>query len=214
MQPPDTLRCYQGTCLFAIFDLDRCTNEAAPPCAPPPLFALAGVIGLLNVSRVNLIGEIGHVVILPAAQRTHVLSHAAALLMHYALDLHTMGEWDEEARVFGTPAPAAELAMRRPLGLRRLQWQAHALNAPSIRAAQRLGFRAEGIARCQRVVPGRPPLSPGADAATDVEDDARLFPARAGDGVELPSRDSWVGAITWQDWESEVRGQADALVAR
>lgn len=195
----------QGTCLFAIFDLDRATDEALPS-AHPPLSALAGVLGLLNVSRLNLIGEVGHIVLLPSAQRTHISSHAVALLQHFALDLHVMSQWDTSSQTFSAPSSADP--SRPPLGLRRLQWQAHARNAPSIRAAQRLGFSPEGVQRCQRIVPVRPaPSSKG-------EDDARLEPGRKGDGAEMGSRDSWVGAITWRDWEEGVKDKVDALVAR
>ncbi len=41
------------------------------------------------------------------------------------------------------------------LGYRRLVWKCDALNAASIRAAQRLGFTAEGVLRAHKVVKGR-----------------------------------------------------------
>ena len=41
------------------------------------------------------------------------------------------------------------------LGYRRVEWKCDALNAPSRRAAERLGFRFEGIFRQHRVVNGR-----------------------------------------------------------
>ncbi len=41
------------------------------------------------------------------------------------------------------------------LGYRRLVWKCNALNAPSLRAAERLGFRLEGVLRAHYVVKGR-----------------------------------------------------------
>jgi RimJ/RimL family protein N-acetyltransferase len=158
---------------------------------------MAGVIGLLNVDRVHLVGEIGHVVILPPFQRTHVATHANALLLHYCLDLGVMRVWSSEYQAF--VAPQASDPKQRPLGLRRLQWQAHHGNLPSQNASQRLGFRAEGIARCQRIL-----KTPDGDES-----------GRPGDGSEFGSRSSWIGAMTWRDWEEGgVRENIDVLVAR
>ncbi|MDI5986541.1 GNAT family protein [Halomonas sp. M4R5S39] len=52
---------------------------------------------------------------------------------------------------------AMVLMMRRAfaLGYRRYEWKCDALNAPSRRAAERLGFRFEGVFRQHRVVAGR-----------------------------------------------------------
>ena len=41
------------------------------------------------------------------------------------------------------------------LGYRRYEWKCDALNAPSRRAAERLGFQQEGIFRQSQVVKGR-----------------------------------------------------------
>ena len=41
------------------------------------------------------------------------------------------------------------------LGYRRLTWKCHALNAPSRRAAERLGFTYEGTLRSVKIVKGR-----------------------------------------------------------
>lgn len=65
--------------------------------------------------------------IIPAFQRTFVLTHACALLLHYLLD--------------------------PPLRIRRVVWQANARNDRSVKAAQRLGFSLEGIIRWQRILP-------------------------------------------------------------
>ncbi|KZW01208.1 acyl-CoA N-acyltransferase [Exidia glandulosa HHB12029] len=130
-----------------------------------PVFA--GVIGLLNSSAENLMTEIGFVTTFPSFQRTHVNTHACGLLLKYCLG---------------------------DLKLRRVQWQAHADNGPSRRAAERLGFKFEGIARWQRVLP--------AD---------REGHKRPGD-EERPGRHSVVLAVCWDDWEEP--GFQEALQAK
>jgi len=90
----------------------------------------AGMIGCLNASADHAVLEIGCVVTIPKFQRTHVTTHATALLLQYCLDAPPNG-----------------------LGLRRVQWQANSPNVRSIKAAQRLGFNLEGIIRWQRVLP-------------------------------------------------------------
>ena len=153
----------------------------------------------------------GHVLILPRAQKTHVTSHAIALLQHYALDHPYMATWstsedkfvypDIESRFTPIPLSAPFTgdagALPRGLGLRRFQWQAHHLNNPSTRLAQRMGFKEEGRVRMQRVAPGG-----GEDG-------------REGDGGKTGSRTSWVGSVTWRDWEEGgVREEAGRQVAR
>ena len=61
-------------------------------------------------------------------QRTRAATEAMFLLLRYAAD---------------------------DLGYRRLVWKCDALNAPSKRAAQRLGFTYEGRHRCHTIVKGR-----------------------------------------------------------
>ncbi len=193
---------HQGTILYAIFDLTKppasksTTQPSNLPPSHPPLSSLAGVIGLLNVNRENLVGEIGHIVILPQYQRTHISSHSIALLMHYSLDIHTMQVWSAKENKFITPPHGVA---EKPLGLRRLQWQAHYHNIPSQKSAERLGFQYEGIARCQRVL---------AHNQTHGE------VGRDGDGGLGVSRNSWVGAITWKDWEGGLKEKIDGFVAR
>jgi RimJ/RimL family protein N-acetyltransferase len=67
-------------------------------------------------------------------KRTHVLSHAAGLMIHRILDPESEGG----------------------LGLRRCQWFANSLNEPSKGAAKRLGFQLDGVLRNHRVLgPGK-----------------------------------------------------------
>jgi RimJ/RimL family protein N-acetyltransferase len=72
--------------------------------------------------------EIGHIWFGPALQRTRAATEAIAVLMRHAMD---------------------------DLGYRRLVWKCHALNAPSRRAADRLGFTYEGTHRNHRIIKGR-----------------------------------------------------------
>lgn len=211
----------QGTSLFAIFDLTRSNGPddlADPPTDielpsdHPPLHTLAGVVGLLNVDRHNLVGELGHLVVLPKAQRTHVTTHAVALLMHYALDHPFMQQWSSVQQAFvdvvageqTSPAPLAapfeSSEPRRSMSLRRFQWQAHHKNGPSATAAKKLGFLPEGITRAHRCIPQHV-----------VDGEA----GRPGDGNEFASRSSFVAALTWKDWlEGGAKDRLDELVAR
>jgi RimJ/RimL family protein N-acetyltransferase len=71
--------------------------------------------------------EVGNITFAPALQRTRAATEAMALMMGWA---------------FGA-------------GYRRYEWKCNALNLPSRRAAQRLGFSYEGVFRQALVVKGR-----------------------------------------------------------
>jgi RimJ/RimL family protein N-acetyltransferase len=72
--------------------------------------------------------EVGHIWFGPALSRTRAATEAMVLLFRHAMD---------------------------DLGYRRLVWKCHALNAPSRRAAERLGFAYEGTHRNAKIVKGR-----------------------------------------------------------
>ncbi|KAK8039993.1 acetyltransferase [Apiospora rasikravindrae] len=93
----------------------------------PPDSAV-GYISLLNIDRAHRTVEIGWVTFSPRLQRTTVATETLYLLMAYCMD---------------------------GLGNRRLEWKCDALNAPSRRAAERLGFAYEGTFRKHRIVRGR-----------------------------------------------------------
>ncbi|KAH7099874.1 acyl-CoA N-acyltransferase [Auriculariales sp. MPI-PUGE-AT-0066] len=116
-----------------------------------------GCVGLLNTAVEQKTTEIGYVTVAKRWHRTHVNTNMCGLLMRFCFD---------------------------DLKMRRVQWQAHAENAPSVNAAQRLGFKLEGVMRWQRVLPvGREGLTrPG-----EVE----------------PGRHSAMLAVCWDDWEAE-----------
>jgi RimJ/RimL family protein N-acetyltransferase len=87
-----------------------------------------GMMSLLNIHPEHRVIEVGHVVYSPALQRTPLATEA-----QYLLACH----------VFET------------LDYRRYEWKCDALNAPSRRAALRLGFAFEGILRGHMIAKGR-----------------------------------------------------------
>ncbi|GJE90670.1 GNAT family N-acetyltransferase [Phanerochaete sordida] len=107
---------------FAIIDKTR-PNTAHPHWGG----SLAGAIGLFYVNAVHLTGEVSFVAVLPQFQRTHVARTAVGLVLRFALELPT--------------------AHPPGLGLRRVQWRAHEQNVPSVRLAERMGFKREGCVR-------------------------------------------------------------------
>lgn len=131
LSPPEVL-------LFAIKDRTRIVPGS--PAEGKGVFSretFAGVMALLNTVPQHLQTEIGHIVILPPFQRTHVQTNASGLLLQRCLDPPEQGG----------------------MGLRRVQWQANTYNLPSINAAKRLGFQWEGILRWHRLLPeGKGPL--------------------------------------------------------
>ncbi|KAJ6606885.1 acyl-CoA N-acyltransferase [Mycena sp. CBHHK59/15] len=142
---------------------------------------LAGIIGLLDTSATNLSTEIGFVITLPRFQRTHVTSNAVGLLLHCALD-----------------APAAG-----GLGLRRVAWKANVANVQSVRAAERMGFRREGVLRWDRVLP--PWKTLGGNSSGE----------RAGDPKQgCMGRDTILLSMCWDDWEGGGRDSVDAIMKR
>lgn len=88
----------------------------------------SGWLALMNIDPLNAAIELGSIWFGPALRRTRAATEAMFLL----LDLAAEG-----------------------LGYERLVWNCNALNAPSIRAALRLGFSPEGIARAHMKVKGR-----------------------------------------------------------
>jgi RimJ/RimL family protein N-acetyltransferase len=72
--------------------------------------------------------EVGHLAFSPALQRTPAATEAMYLMMRRVFD---------------------------ELGYRRYEWKCDSLNAPSVAAAKRLGFRFEGTFRQAVVMKGR-----------------------------------------------------------
>ena len=90
--------------------------------------APAGVCSYLEIVPEHGTIEIGNIWFAPALQRTTGATEAIQLLLSHAFD---------------------------ELGYRRVEWKCNSLNAPSRAAAERFGFRFEGIFARHRVVKGR-----------------------------------------------------------
>jgi RimJ/RimL family protein N-acetyltransferase len=82
--------------------------------------AALGIASFLRIDPANGVIEVGHINFAPRLQRTLAATEAMFLMMR---------------RVFAE------------LGYRRYEWKCDSLNAPSRRAAERLGFAYEGIFR-------------------------------------------------------------------
>ncbi|WP_210338716.1 GNAT family N-acetyltransferase [Ensifer sp. ENS06] len=82
--------------------------------------------GLMDINTVNGVAEIGHILWGPRIARSRVTTEAFFLMADYAFRL----------------------------GVRRWQWRCNALNEPSRRAAERFGYRFEGVFRNHMVIKG------------------------------------------------------------
>jgi RimJ/RimL family protein N-acetyltransferase len=89
---------------------------------------VSGWLTLMDIQPRHAAIELGNIWFAPRMQRTRAATEAMFLLLRLAAD---------------------------ELGYRRLTWKCNALNAPSRRAADRLGFVYEGTLRAQWVVKGR-----------------------------------------------------------
>jgi RimJ/RimL family protein N-acetyltransferase len=87
-----------------------------------------GTASYLRIEPAMGVIEVGHLAFSPLLQRRPAATEAMALMMRRAFD---------------------------ELGYRRYEWKCDALNAPSRRAAERLGFTYEGTFRQMHVVKGR-----------------------------------------------------------
>ena len=90
--------------------------------------AVAGWLALMDIQPAHAAIELGNIWFSPRLQRSRAATEAMFVLMRHAMD---------------------------ELGYRRLVWKCNALNAPSRRAAARLGFTYEGELRAHLVVKGR-----------------------------------------------------------
>lgn len=131
-------------------------------------------------------------------QRTHVLTHTSGLMMHRSLDAPEQGG----------------------LGFRRLQWKANSLNQKSQAAALRLGYKFEGIVRAFVVLPKgkkgvrREYYYVACPTSTSPELTIVLAGRPGVPNADREQRDTWMGSITWFEWEEGVNAHVDKLVAR
>lgn len=86
-----------------------------------------GSYSLMSLRPVHGVGELGNIWFTLSAQGTKANTECARLLLNYCFE---------------------------ELGYRRMEWKCNALNAPSRKAATRLGFTFEGIFRQHLIVKG------------------------------------------------------------
>ena len=87
-----------------------------------------GYASYMRIEPSHRVIEVGSILFAPALQRTQGSTEAMYLMAKYAFD---------------------------DLGYRRYEWKCNSLNAPSRRAALRLGFKFEGIFRKHMIIKGR-----------------------------------------------------------
>jgi len=88
----------------------------------------AGYASLMRIDPANGVIEVGNVMFSPKLQRTPAATETMYLMARYVFE---------------------------ELGYRRYEWKCNALNLPSRRAAERLGFTFEGIFRQHMVIKGQ-----------------------------------------------------------
>ena len=89
---------------------------------------VVGLASYLRIEPAHRVIEVGGILFTPALQRTTGATEAMYLMARHVFD---------------------------DLGYRRYEWKCNALNEPSRRAAQRLGFTFEGIFRQHMIMKGR-----------------------------------------------------------
>jgi RimJ/RimL family protein N-acetyltransferase len=112
---------------FAIIDIETAQLEGDINSGKGD--ELVGMVSLVNADTENRSVAIGLLHILPEAQGKGYGSHAGQLLLEY-----------------GMCSPAAD-----GLGLGRMEWRSNTMNEPSIKLAQRLGFRMVGLIKYERL---------------------------------------------------------------
>lgn len=95
---------------------------------PATTGAVAGYASFMRIDAANGVIEVGNILLSPALQRTTAATEAMYLMARHVFE---------------------------DLGYRRYEWKCNALNLPSRRAAERLGFTFEGIFRQHMVVKGQ-----------------------------------------------------------
>jgi RimJ/RimL family protein N-acetyltransferase len=95
---------------------------------PKEIGVATGYASLMRMDPGNGVIEVGNVMFSPALQRTPAATEAMYLMARYVFE---------------------------ELGYRRYEWKCNALNLPSRRAAERLGFTFEGVFRQHMVIKGQ-----------------------------------------------------------
>lgn len=130
----DRLWDYLGYGPFRALDDYRAWQASAAESRDPFFYALrdrrsdlvGGVASFLRIDTLNGVIEIGHIQFAPHLQRSPAASEGIMLMIAWAF----------------------------AAGYRRVEWKCNALNAPSMRAAERYGFVYEGTFRNHMIVKG------------------------------------------------------------
>ena len=172
----------QASTLFAIIDKTRPLLDAYPDIRPAG--QVAGLLGFVNASARNLSFEIGPVIILQDFQGTFVSSNAIGLVLKYALDPPSQGG----------------------LAYRRVVWCADPRNERSVAAAEKVGFKKEGVLNWNWVLPE-------SKEGKEVNAERLAFEAEIGRGRQH-GRDSVVLSVCWDDWIGGVREVVEERIKR
>lgn len=132
----DRLWAYLGAAPFASYEAFHEAYAVAAEREDPLLFAIidrasgraVGHATYMRIDPPNRVIEVGNILYTPALMRTPGGTEAMYLMAKYVFE---------------------------ELGYRRYEWKCNALNAPSRRAAERYGFRFEGVFRHHMIVKGR-----------------------------------------------------------
>ncbi|VDC02818.1 unnamed protein product [Peniophora sp. CBMAI 1063] len=171
----ETWRRNPNVLIFAVIDKGR---PGQAPIVPGGSFA--GIIGLVQYSAQNLSVSMAPIITWRDFQRTYVTSSAIGLLLRYCLD---------------TPAQGG-------LGLRRIGWIANEMNAASVSAALRMGFKHEVTLRWSSVLLDEKKVGDGRPLR-----EGDPHPGRGG-------RDNERFSFCWEDWEDGGRERVQALIDR
>ncbi|KAG6843247.1 hypothetical protein H0H93_001743, partial [Arthromyces matolae] len=137
--------------------------------------SLAGIIGLMKCSPEHRVAEIGPVIVLPGFQGTFISSNAIGAVLKYLMDIPAEGG----------------------LGFRRAAWSANPDNQASVKVAERMGLKLEGIQRWTWCLPeGKEGREGGKDRG------------------DANGRDSAILAICWDDWENGGKEHVEKLIER
>ncbi|KAI0824398.1 acyl-CoA N-acyltransferase [Trametes gibbosa] len=161
--------------LFAVIDKTR-----PDPEHPEWGGTFAGIVGMYHTSPNNLATEIAYVLVFPKFRGEHVAKDMVGLLLRYQLQLPS--------------------ASPPGIGFRRVVWCAHPRNAPSIRLAERMGFKSEGLLNWLWILP---------DALS-----AEGRPGRVGDTHSgKAGRDSVILSLCWDIWETGGKEHVENILA-
>jgi len=156
-----------------INDLGTTQERVVWAVRPIATGVVSGWLSLMEIQPKNAAIELGGIWFAPVMQRTKAATEAMFLPLKLAAD---------------------------DLGYRRLVWKCNALNAPSKRAAERLGFTFEGTQRMHMVVKGR---GRDTDWYSIIEDE---WPARRDALLAWLAPDNFAPDGTAKRGVAEIRG--------